>query len=99
MIPSTCVSVLGSVANRNRNANGSDSTHWRSGFLGNTSSAQERGAVRHPPGAAGGAEAAAFATERDELLGLTVLAAHAQKTVLEATALQVRRELLLDVLR
>jgi hypothetical protein len=28
------------VANRNRNANGSDSTHWRIGFAGNTSSAR-----------------------------------------------------------
>jgi hypothetical protein len=39
-MPSTCVSALGSVANKNRNANGSDSTHWRRGLCGNTSSAR-----------------------------------------------------------
>jgi hypothetical protein len=36
-IPSTRVS--GSVASKNRSANGIDKTHWRSGFCGNTSSA------------------------------------------------------------
>ena len=48
-----------------------------------------RSAVRHPP--------AALAAERDELLGVTVLAAHAQEAVLEATAFQVRVEFLLHV--
>jgi hypothetical protein len=28
------------VANKNRSANGSDSTHWRIGFAGNTASAR-----------------------------------------------------------
>jgi hypothetical protein len=39
-IPSTRVSASASVASRNRSANGSDSTHWRSGFCGSTSSAR-----------------------------------------------------------
>jgi hypothetical protein len=34
------VSASASVASRNRSANGSDSTHWRSGFCGSTSSAR-----------------------------------------------------------
>src|SRR5690606_682100 len=56
-------------------------------------------AVRHPSRAARRAESPALAAEGDELLGVAVLAAHAQKAVLEATALQIRRELLLHVLR
>jgi hypothetical protein len=38
-MPSTRVSALGCVANRKRSAYGSESTHWRSGLRGNTSSA------------------------------------------------------------
>jgi hypothetical protein len=38
------------------------------------------------------AKAAALTAERDELLGVTVFAAHAQKPVLKTAALQIRRE-------
>jgi hypothetical protein len=37
-IPSTCVSTSGSLASKKRNPNGSDSTHWRIGRRGSTSS-------------------------------------------------------------
>jgi hypothetical protein len=37
-MPSTVVRASGSVASKNRSANGSESTHWRIGFSGNTSS-------------------------------------------------------------
>lgn len=45
-----------------------------------------------------GAEPAPLAAERDELLGVELLTAYAQKSMLEAAALQVGLELLLDVL-
>ncbi len=60
---------------------------------------QQRGRLRHPPRAAAWAKAAALAAERNELLGVTVRARHAQKTVLEAAAFQIRLELLLYVFR
>jgi hypothetical protein len=40
-----------------------------------------------------------LATERNELLGVAVLAAHAQEALFQAAALQVRIELLLEVVR
>jgi hypothetical protein len=58
---------------------------------------QERGAFGHAPGPATGAEAAALATEGDELFIVAELAFDAQKTVLQSSAAEVGFELALDV--
>jgi hypothetical protein len=58
---------------------------------------QQRGRLGHAPGSPTGTYGPAFATERHELLGVALLALHAQEAVLEASALQVRLELLLHV--
>jgi len=60
---------------------------------------QQRRGLGHAPCAARGAESALLATERYELLGVTSLAANAQEALFHAAALQVRIELLLDVIR
>lgn len=57
------------------------------------------GSLRCRPSAAGRTKAAALAAERGKLLGVTILAAHPPKTVLEAAALQIRLELFLHVSR
>lgn len=50
-IASTCVSTSGSLASKNRSANGSDSTHCRSGLAGSTSSTSRaaHSAIRRAP--------------------------------------------------
>ncbi len=59
---------------------------------------QQRRALGHAPRPATGAEAAALATERDQLFGMAGLAAHAQETVFKAAAFEVVFELVLDIL-
>ena len=53
----------------------------------------------HPPRAAARAEAAAFATERDQLLGLAGVALDPQKAVLEQATLEIGVELVFHVPR
>lgn len=60
---------------------------------------EQRRRLGHPPGAAARAEAAALATERDQLLGLTGVALDLKKAMFEQTALEVGLELLLDITR
>jgi hypothetical protein len=57
------------------------------------------GGLGHAPRTAREAEPATLAAERDQLLGVALLTAYARKPVLAAAALQVRLEILLDVLR
>jgi hypothetical protein len=66
---------------------------WRQHFV-----RQERRAFHHPPRAAARAEATPLAAESDQLLGVTVLAAHAQKNVIQAKGL-AGRPIVLDVSR
>ena len=58
-----------------------------------------RGGVRHPPGHAGRADAAAFARERDEELVVAGLATHAREAVGEDATAQVLGKLAIDVAR
>jgi hypothetical protein len=69
-MPSNCVRASASVASKNRSANGNESTHWRSGFCGRTSSASSAGlsAIRRTPQER--QKTPAFKTERDEFLDL-----------------------------
>jgi len=60
---------------------------------------QQRGRLGHAPCTARGAEAPLPAAEGHQLLGSALLAANAQETLLQSAALQVRIELLLDVIR
>jgi hypothetical protein len=53
----------------------------------------------HPPRAAARAEAAAFARECHELLGLAGIALDPQKSMLEQAALEIRLELIFHVPR
>jgi GH15 family glucan-1,4-alpha-glucosidase len=55
------------------------------------------GRLGHPPRAAARAEAAALATERDQLLGLTGLALDPKESVLEQAALEIGLELIFHV--
>jgi hypothetical protein len=55
-----------------------------------------RGRVRHPPPAAGGAEAAALAGKGNQAVELAVVAAQAQEAVGEDAAPEVGAKLLLD---
>jgi hypothetical protein len=55
---------------------------------------QQCSTLRHAPGAATRAEAAAFAAEGDQVRGMATVTAHPQKTVLEASTLEVIVELL-----
>jgi hypothetical protein len=47
---------------------------------------QQRGALGHAPGAAAGAEAAAFAAERHEMFGMTGVTTYPQEAVFQAAA-------------
>jgi hypothetical protein len=58
-----------------------------------------RGGVGHTPAAAGGAEAAAFASKRDELIAHAARAVHAREAVGEQAALEVAAQLALDEAR
>jgi hypothetical protein len=58
---------------------------------------QQRGALDHAPGTAARTEAPAFATERDQVLGMATVATDPEEPMLESSALQVGLELLLDV--
>jgi hypothetical protein len=60
---------------------------------------QQRRGLGHATRTTGGAESALLAAECDELLGVAVLAAQTQQAFFQAAALQVRIELLLDVIR
>ena len=58
-----------------------------------------RGGVGHASAAAGGAEAAAFASKRDELIAHAARALHAREAVGEQAALEVAALLALDETR
>lgn len=60
---------------------------------------QQRRALRHAPGSATGAEAAALAAEGHEMFRMAAIAAHPQEPVLKPPALQVILELLRDMPR
>ena len=60
---------------------------------------QMRGALRHAPRPARGAESSALAAERDELVVAAIGAAQAQETVRQDAALKEGVELVLDELR
>jgi len=60
---------------------------------------EQRRRPSHPPGAAARTEAAALATERDQLLDLTGIVFDPQKTMLEQTALEISLELVFNVTR
>lgn len=60
---------------------------------------EQCGRLDHPPRAAARAEAAAFATERDQLLGLAGVALDPQKTVLKQSALEISLKLVVYVPR
>jgi hypothetical protein len=92
---STSVSASGSVANKNRNAWGSESTHCLNGRSGNTSSANSAAVSAISPPAAGRAEPALLAAERHQLLSMTLLATHTQESLLQPSALEIRVKLLL----
>ena len=59
---------------------------------------QMRGALRHAPRPARGAEPAAFATEGDQFVVATIGAAQAQEAMRQDAALQERVELVFDEL-
>jgi len=63
------------------------------------SPALSSGSVVGPSRTAARAGSPALATERDQLLGVALRAAHAQKAVLEAAALRVCLELIQHALR
>jgi hypothetical protein len=60
---------------------------------------QRCGGLRHAPRTTRGTEPALLAAERDELLGVALLAAHAQEALLEPAARQAGLELLLHMTR
>jgi hypothetical protein len=60
---------------------------------------EQRRALGHAPGPATGAEPAPLAAEGDQVLGMAGVATHPQKSVLEATALEVSLEFLLHIVR
>jgi len=60
---------------------------------------EQRRRFGHPPRAAARTEAAALATERDQLLDLTGIVFDPQKTMLEQTALEISLELVFNVTR
>jgi hypothetical protein len=60
---------------------------------------QQRGRLGHAPRATRGTEPALLAAERHEILGVALLAAHTQETLLQPAAIEVGLELLLHVAR
>jgi len=82
-----------------RSGIGSDNTHWRTGTRADDLIYQVRSALRHAPRSARGAEPAALATERHQLVVATIGAAQAQEAVRQDAALQKGVELVFDELR